>query len=145
MPVVDFFCGPAQTSLGPGEILTSIFLPPLPPTSRSLYLRLGRKRKADLALVGMALVLSMEADNEVKEIRIGLGGVGPRPFRAKNAEALARGRILESTLIEEIALKASEESQPISDIRGSADYKKAMVVALVSKGLRQLGSKREKL
>jgi len=144
IPVADFFRGPAQTSLDGGEILTSIFLPPLPSMSRSLYLRLGRKSKADLALVGMALVLAVDSDGKVIEIRIGLGGVAPTPIRAKRAEELARDKVLNPSWIKKVAEQASEESQPISDIRGSADYKKAMVAALVSKGLRQLSSNEER-
>ncbi len=74
------------------------------------------------------------------EIRIGLGGVGSTPIRAKEAEGLATGKVLDPPLIERTAEKASAESRPISDIRGSAPYKREMVGALVRKGLRQLGS-----
>ena len=141
--ISDFFEGPAQTVLRQDEILHSIFLPPLPDKCRTCYLRLGRKRKGDLALVGVALVLVLDPDLRVRSIRIGLGGVAPTPIRAEKTEEWATGKVLQPSLIEKTAREASEESKPISDIRGSSTYKKDLIVALVSKGLKLLTSGEE--
>jgi aerobic carbon-monoxide dehydrogenase medium subunit len=139
VPISDFFQGPSRTVVKANEVLSSIHLPPLPANSQTAYLRLGRKAKADLALVGAAIVLVLDAEGRIEVIRIGLGGVAPTAFRAKRAETLALGKALEPSLVREVAGKAAEESQPISDIRGSADYKRDLVRALVSRGLIELG------
>jgi len=139
VPISGFFVSPSRTVLDQNEILHSILLPALPEKSRSLSLRLGRKAKADLALVGVAIVLGLDDSSQIREIRIGLGGVAPTVFRAKGAEASALGKALEPSLVRKVARKAAEEAQPVSDIRGSADYKRDLVIALVSRGLTELG------
>ena len=138
VPISDFFLGPSRTALGKEEILTSIILPLLPDGHRSVYLKLGRKRRGDIALVGAAIMLVPQGDGRVEEVRIGLGGVAPTPIRAKGAEGLVPGKTLDDSLIEKIASKAAEESRPISDIRGSADYKREMVSVLVKRGLKRV-------
>ena len=140
LPISDFFLGPSQTALRDHEILTSVILPLLPNGHRSVYLKLGRKAQGDVALVGVAIMLVPQGDDRVEEVRIGLGGVGPTPIRAKEAEGLAQGKTIDDGLIESIAEMAAAKSRPISDIRGSADYKREMVFVLVKRGLKQLRS-----
>ena len=92
----------------------------------------------DLAVVGVAVVVWLTDDRSVcSDIRIALGAVAPTPIRAKMAEEMIRGRILDDALVREASKAASEEAKPISDVRGSGEYRKEMVEVLTRRGLQQ--------
>jgi len=73
----------------------------------------------------------------LKDVRIALGAVGPTPMRAKGAEALLEGKKGSEALMAKAALKASEESMPITDVRASAEYRRSMVAALTRRALEE--------
>lgn len=127
----EFFEDYYATALVPGEILTEIHLPILPPGG-GMYAKIGVREK-DMALAGVATFIILEPENQkyCKDIRIVMGAVGPKPIRAKRAEDLLRGQKIENSLIEMAAQIASEDSQPIPDVNGSEEYKRALVNALV--------------
>jgi CO/xanthine dehydrogenase FAD-binding subunit len=132
-----FFTGPNQTVLKPDEILKEIQVPNMPERSKGVYLKLSTRSRMDLALVGVAAILSLESGS-IRDARIGLGAVAPTPMRAKKAEeSLVGNRISEET-IEKAAKLAAEESKPISDHRASAEYRKMMVEVLVKRALHQV-------
>ena len=92
----------------------------------------------DLAVVGVGIVLWLSADGTIcEDIRIALGAVAPMPIRAAKAEEIIRGQKLDNTLIGETATVASEETKPITDIRGSLEYRKEMVKVLTGRAIRQ--------
>ncbi|MBI1995239.1 MAG: hypothetical protein HYS66_02045 [Deltaproteobacteria bacterium] len=68
-------------------------------------------------------------------MRIVLGAVAPTPLRAKRAEAALEGQTLTETLAEKVGQIAAEEAKPISDVRSSADYRRAMVGAMTKRAL----------
>ncbi len=134
----SFFLGPGETALEPGEILKEIHLPPPPPNSVGTYLKLGRRKSVDLAVVNVAVLLILNPQTGICErARIGLGAVAPTPIRAKEAEKLLEGKPLNDSLIQEAGMIAKRECSPITDIRGSAEYRREMVGVLVEKGIRQ--------
>jgi len=139
VPLESFFVGPGKSVLEKDEILTEIQIPNTPPHTEGVHLKHGTRR-VDVAIVGATLLLTL-AEGRCQDIRIGLGAVGPTPFRARKAEALLRGEKIGGemeTLLAKVAQKASEESFPIDDIRGCADYRKQVVEALVKEGLERL-------
>jgi aerobic carbon-monoxide dehydrogenase medium subunit len=133
----DFFTGPGQTVLKPGEILVGIDVPNPPPRSAAVYIKQSIRKAMDLAVVGVAVVLSLSPDGSLADIRIVLGAVAPTPIRAMKAEAVIRGKKLDGELIREAARVASEEADPISDIRSSKEYRKDMVTVLTDRALQQ--------
>jgi carbon-monoxide dehydrogenase medium subunit len=85
------------------------------------------------ALVGIAVYLAQDPQKNIcKDIRIAMGAVAPFPMRAKKAEEILRGRILDSDLIEKVAMKASKESRP----RSFPEYKKEMVRVLTKRAIK---------
>jgi carbon-monoxide dehydrogenase medium subunit len=126
----DFFTGPGRTVLKPDELVTEIVVPPPPPRTGKVYIKHGRRKAMELATVGVAVTLTENSD-----LRIVLGAVAPTPIRAKRAEALLRGRKLDAPLIERAAQAAVEESQPISNVRASAEYRREMVAVLTRRAL----------
>ncbi len=132
----DFFVGPGRTVLRPNEIVTAVELPAVTPHSASIYIKHGRRKAMELATVGVAVSLTLEGA-VCRRIRIVLGAVAPTPIRAKKAEALAQGHALDEDLIEAAAQTAMDESRPISNIRGSAAYRREMVRVLTARAIRQ--------
>jgi carbon-monoxide dehydrogenase medium subunit len=89
-------------------------------------------------VISLAVLLTLDSKNEVcQDIRIVLGAVAPIPIRARRAEEVLRGKKMEDQLIQQTAQRASEEAQPISDIRSSADYRREMVRVLTRQAIRQ--------
>ena len=132
----DFCIGPGQTVLAEGELVTHIVVPAPSEHTGKVYLKHGRRVEMELATVGVAVSLAREGDL-CHEIRIVLGAVAPTPLRALQAEALLRNQTVSGALIEAAAQAAREASQPISDVRSSADYRRAMVAVLTRRAIEQ--------
>ena len=127
---VDFY----QTSLAEDEILTHVIIPPLPPRSGIEYIRFSSSSVVDKPSAGVAVRLTLEAGKEtVQTARIVLGCVGATPVRACKAEALITDKKLTAELAQEAASTASQECSPTSDLRGSEQYKRAIVRTLVKR------------
>jgi aerobic carbon-monoxide dehydrogenase medium subunit len=132
----DFFTGPGKTRLQADEIVTEIVVPPPPPHTGKHYIKHGRRKAMELATVGVAVCLTMDKD-VCKDIRICLGAVAPTPIRAKQAESMLKNQVLKDPLIEKAADAAMAESRPISNVRGSAEYRKEMVRVLTRRALEE--------
>ena len=125
---VDFY----TTTLAEDEILTEIVIPPLPERSGIEYIRFSSSSVVDKPSAGVAVRLTLASSSEtVRAARIVLGCVGATPVRARNAEALITGKKLMPELAEEAGKVASQECSPTSDLRGSEQYKRAIVHTLV--------------
>ena len=136
MGIEDFFTGPNTTSLNPDELLKEIQIANMPEASKGVYIKLSPRKRMDLAVVGVAAVVSAEKET-FKEVRIGLGAVAPTPIRAKKAEERLVGSSINEEAILEAAKLASEESKPIDDHRASAEYRRMMVEVLVKRAINQ--------
>jgi carbon-monoxide dehydrogenase medium subunit len=119
-------------------LLIEIDVPYPPPGSKSAYLKHAVRGAMDIAMVGVAVLMTPDSGkNNIEEVRIGLGAVAPTPVRAPKAEALLRGKPLSASLLREAAALAASESSPITDQRSSAEYRRWIVEALTRKGLEQ--------
>jgi carbon-monoxide dehydrogenase medium subunit len=138
VPLNSFFHGPGQTALAPNELLVGIEVPAPPTRSSGCYLRHTPRQDMDIAVVGVAsfLVISKHK-NLCQEARIALGAVAPTPLRVPQAESILAGGVLTEEAIEEAAEKAAEAARPISDIRGSAEYRKEIVKVLTRRTLKR--------
>jgi CO/xanthine dehydrogenase FAD-binding subunit len=137
-PFTSFFAGPGKTSLGSKGLLTSIEIPFPAAASRSAYLKHAVRGAMDIAMVGVAVLITPDsAKNILQDVRIGLGAVAPTPLRARKTEALLRGKPVTATLLKDAAAMAASESSPIDDQRSSAEYRRWIVEALTQRGLTQ--------
>jgi carbon-monoxide dehydrogenase medium subunit len=132
--IEDFFRGPNQTCLSPGEIIASIFLPDAPPATGAVYLKLGRREGMDCAVAGAAAALTVAGAKAI-EARIALASVAPVPLRARKAETVLLSGILGEERFREAARAASQECSPISDLRAGADYRRRMVEVMTYRAL----------
>jgi len=132
----EFFNGPGQTVLSPDEILTEIFIPRTPSGLVGEYIKFSPREMMDLAYVGVAVAYDFEPQKRTcAGVRIVLGAVAPTPIRAKRAEATVEGQVLNESLAENAGNIAAEEAKPISDVRSTADYRRAMVAAMTKRAL----------
>ena len=128
LPLEEFFLGPGQTALRSDEILTGFRIPAPPPHSGACYKKFAIRGEVDLAIVGVAASLVLgKGGHSIKEARIVLGAAGPTPLRSRKAEEMLSGQPPQKDLFSEAARIAAEESQPISDQRASAPYRKEMI------------------
>jgi CO/xanthine dehydrogenase FAD-binding subunit len=133
VPLDAFLLGPRRTAGRPGELIRQVVVPRH--GGRQAWYKLGLKRGGAIAVVSVATWLAVDAAGRVTDARIALGAVGPRPFRPREAEARLVGRALDAGAVAEAADRAAAAARPITDVRGSADYRTAMVRALVARCL----------
>jgi len=133
--IEDFFKGPGQCALNQDEILTEVTIPKTAANLVGEYIKFSPREMMDLAYVGVAVVYNLADDKKCTGVRIVLGAVAPTPIRAKRAEAALEGQILTEALAEKVGQLAAEEAKPISDVRSSADYRRAMVGTMTKRAL----------
>jgi len=132
----EFFRGPGQTIMSADEILTEVIIPKTGPRLVGDYIKFSPREMMDLAYVGVAVVYNLSGkDKPCDDVRIVLGAVAPTPIRAKQAEAALEGRRLTEELAEKVGAVAAEEAKPISDVRSTAEYRRAMVGAMTKRAL----------
>ncbi len=135
LPLETFFLGPRRSVIQPHEILTEVIIPDQA-TTASAYVKFGLRRSGALAVAGVAV--SLVADGmHVEEARIVLGAVAPTPIRARQAERILEGHSVTEAMLEDIGRAAAAECSPISDIRGSREYRRDMVRIFTKRALRE--------
>jgi carbon-monoxide dehydrogenase medium subunit len=133
----DFFQGPRRTVLQADEILKEIFVPEIPGRRGATYLKLGRRKAMEIAIVGIGVAIHLNgSDQVVSECRIAMGSVAPTPVRAWRGEEILRNQEVRDELIEEVAVVAAEEASPISDVRASREYRLDMIRVLCRRAAR---------
>ena len=129
----DFFTGLFESSLAAGEILTEIRIPSPKPNSSGAYVKIERK-VGDYATTAVAVQLEAAGD-VCQAIRIGLTNVNPVPLRALEAEARLVGQPLTQANLEAAGALAAAASDPSSDTRGSAEYKRDVTRVVVKRAI----------
>ena len=133
MAVEDFCLDYFETALEPGELLTEIQVPAAPPHTSTAYSKFN-VIESDLATVGVAVSITLgSSDGTCQDVRIALGATAPTPMRAKQAEAVLRGKKITDNLLKEAGEIASTEAEPISDIYASEEYRRELVKILVKR------------
>jgi carbon-monoxide dehydrogenase medium subunit len=136
IPIDEFFFGFYQTALQHDEILTEIRIPVPPPGTGSAYHKLERK-VGDYATAGVAVQLTLNDQGICTAAGIGLTNVNPVPLRATRSQEALTGKPLTDETIALAAKYAAEDCSPSSDLRGSEEYKRAMVTVLVKRMIRR--------
>jgi CO/xanthine dehydrogenase FAD-binding subunit len=134
VPLATFFEGVRKTVLGPDELLIELSVPAPGARSGGNYLRHTPRRELDIAVVGVASQITL-SNGVCGKARISLASVAPTPVRATAAERLLEGQPLTPERIEEAAKLAVDAARPISDQRGSADFRRHLVRVLTRRTL----------
>lgn len=136
--MADCFVDIFETSLEPAEILLDLSLPPLPPGSRTAYRKVLPRSQDDYATVAVAALVRTDQAGRIDEVRVALGGVGPRPLRATGVERALIGGVPTAGSLAAATAGLDETIDPIDDARGSAAYKRAMARVWVERTLGEL-------
>lgn len=137
VPLTEFFVGPGETVMQPDEVLTEVLVPLPPERAVSHFYKLAVRRYMDIAIVNVAATVVVNDDGTITDARIALGSVAPTPIRAYEAEERLKGNPLEEQILDEAAKLAQAASRPITDQRGSAEYRRLMVYRLTRRVVRQ--------
>ncbi len=139
LPLSRFFTGFYETALGPGEIVAAVRVPAPPVGARRGYVKFCPRSLEDKPLVGVAALLVLDQRRQrCDEVRIALGAAAPTAIRALRAESVLRGAMLDGEAIQAAADTAGAEASPVSDLMGSADYRRDMVRVWVRRLLTSL-------
>lgn len=132
----EFFVTYLITSADPDEVLTEVWFPsPLPHTGHA-WLEVAY-RHGDYALVGVAAVLTLDADGIITGCQLALAGVGATPMRAPAAEERLRGEMPDAALFQEAARLIVRDIEPPTDVHATADYRRHLAGVLTVRGLEQ--------
>lgn len=136
IPIDDFFLDTFVTALQPDEILTEIRIPVPAPRSGGAYLKFERK-VGDYAIAAAAVYLTLDENERITQAGIGLTNLAYKPLRATDAERLLIGEQPSDELFRQAAELAAQATNPVSDLRGPADYKRAVARTMTLRALRR--------
>jgi len=135
LPAEKAFVGVQRNGLRPGEILTEIRFPPPPPGAKGRYHKFSLRKAMDLGTVAVGTLVGTN-NGAFDLVRIALAAVGPKPIRARKAEKTLLGKPTEDRFIREAAKTAASECSPITDIRGSKEYRLELVKELTFRSIK---------
>ncbi len=136
IPIDDFFVDTFVTALQPDELLTEIRIPAPPPRSGGAYLKFERK-VGDYAIAAAAVFLALDEAGRIMQAGIGLTNLSYKPLRAVDAERALLGQQPSEELFRHAAELAAQATDPVSDLRGPADYKRAVARTMTLRALRR--------
>lgn len=137
LPLIDFFKGYRQTDLKPNEIIVSVTIPKM--LSKNAVKRLsqsykiGKRGTDDISIVAAAFVIDLDSDRNIVHARLGYGGVAATPVRAIAVENALIGQPWTMATIQQVKPLLREAFNPLTDLRGSAEYRKLLVANLFEK------------
>ena len=133
--VEDFCTGPSQNVLGEGEMLVSLTLPGIAPSTGSHYLRFIPRNEMDIAEVGAGASVTLDGDT-ITSARVAIGAVAPTPLLVPEAGEVMVGQIADETTYERAANAARDAATPINDMRGTVVHRKQLSFVLTQRAVR---------
>jgi carbon-monoxide dehydrogenase medium subunit len=135
LSVEEFFVGPFAVALAEDELLTAIHVPPLPAQTAAVYMKFGHLERPS---VGVAVAVTAVPE-QVQEVRIAVGCVGPTPRRMREAETLLSGKdVTEARMaLKAVGSLAGRAAEAVTDLHGTAEYKAHMVGVLLRRAFEQ--------
>jgi CO/xanthine dehydrogenase FAD-binding subunit len=127
--VAELHAGPGETTAAPGELLETVQVPFPAQGSGSCYLRLEYRRHMEIAVVGATAVLTMR-DGRVTDARVAITALTPTIRRVPGAEAALVGSDADGDALKTAAAAVADACEPISDVRASSDYRRAMAAVI---------------
>ena len=143
IPIEDLFLDTFETAVAPDEIVVRVRLPVQTEQPITRYQKFLPRTHDDYATISVAVALWRDTENIARDVRIGLGGAGPTPVRARSAEAVLRGRKLSEEAFGDAAEAIDADIDPFDDVRGSAQYKRQMAAVWLRRTLTAIGTARD--
>ncbi|MBD3882934.1 xanthine dehydrogenase small subunit [Phormidium tenue FACHB-886] len=135
LPLADFFKGYRQTALQPGEVIVSVRIPKAQNITRHLSqaYKVGKRGTDDISIVSAAFAIELDQNNQILQARLAYGGVAAIPARAIAVEQLLIGQPWSIETVQQVKPVLREFFTPLTDVRGSADYRRQLVANLFEK------------
>ena len=131
----DFFIGPLTTALAPDEMMAEIQIPPLPPGSGTAFLKMSRRR-GDYALMGIAAMVTRDADGRCLDARLACCSAGPTPVVAGQAAAALVGRSIGHHELVAAAACLRQEIDPMGSVHATPAYQRHLAGVLAARAVR---------
>jgi len=135
IPIERFFTGYRKTALKSDELIEEIYFDGLTRNDAGAYLKLGLRKANAISIVDVAVILRGKHRGSYSDVRVALGAVAPTIVRAHSCEQALIGKRLTEKSLQEAAQLASQDASPITDIRGSAEYRRKVLSSLVYQAL----------
>lgn len=137
LAISEFFVAYRKTALQPGEMLKTIVIPrgvSAPGlTRKTAWFKVSKRREMDISTVAGAFVVDVDEQKIIRHARLGYGGVAAMPARAKQTEAALLGKVWSPETLQSVLPILRTEFTPISDVRGTAEYRSGLIVSLLEK------------
>jgi xanthine dehydrogenase small subunit len=136
LPLSEFFTGYRKTAMRPAEILTAVDIPkPLPAFAR--FYKVAKRRLDDISTLAAAMAMDWDDDGRIRRARFAFGGVAATPVRIVEAEAAVVGRVWDADAVADVQAILARTLTPMSDHRGSKEYRLEVAKSLVEKFWRE--------
>ena len=134
--VEDLWTGPGATVAREDELLVSVHVPSPAPGTGSAYIRLEYRRQMEIAIVGATALVTVDGGT-ITDARIAMTALSPTIRRVPEAEDALAGTEGDDAAVESAAAAVGAAARPISDVRGSADYRRAMASVIARRTIEQ--------
>jgi CO/xanthine dehydrogenase FAD-binding subunit len=138
LPLGDFLLGSRKTTCAADELVTAVLVPRCAPDARSVFLKLGARRYLVISIAMVAAVVETRADRTIERAAIAVGACSPVARRLDRLERVLAGRRLEAGIGAVVAADHLAPLTPISDVRGTAAYRRDAAATLVARALERL-------
>ncbi|HEX5219444.1 MAG TPA: xanthine dehydrogenase molybdopterin binding subunit [Verrucomicrobiae bacterium] len=137
LPISEFFIAYRKTALQPGEILKTIIIPrgsSMPGLTRQCrWFKVSKRREMDISTVAACFTVDLDAQGIVRHVRLAYGGVAAMPLRARKTETALLGKVWNQEAVQSALPILRAEFAPISDVRGTAEYRSGLIASLLEK------------
>jgi xanthine dehydrogenase molybdopterin binding subunit/xanthine dehydrogenase small subunit len=135
LPLDEFFVAYRKTALQPGEVLKSIIIPRPRAGIETVqqFYKVSKRREMDISTVAACFAVAVDDTGTITKARLAYGGVAALPVRARATETALVGKLWGDSTCEEVLPVLQNEFTPISDVRGSANYRRQMIASLLRK------------
>ncbi|HKI49835.1 MAG TPA: FAD binding domain-containing protein [Desulfobacteria bacterium] len=131
VPLAEFITGPGATTLGPGEILKTVWVKEPKSYNLQYYEKVGQRNALAISLVSLAAMLNLDSQGIIRAARLAWGSAGPTIQTAPAVEEALVGHRLNRKTLDEAAFLTSSAVKPITDLRASAEYRRMVAGRLL--------------
>lgn len=144
IPIDQFFHGPGESALSPGELIISVFVPKTDNGANERviesFVKVGPRREQIISVVSFASRVLLQEDGTIRRARFAFGSVAPTPVRARSTEKLIEGKRINTAVISSACDSLQAEISPIDDLRAPAGYRRVACAVLLDRFLKGLNS-----
>lgn len=134
VPLAEFYTGVRKTVLTPDEVITDIFFKAPSSDQHSFFIKTALRKAQAISVINISVLLTLNGQ-KVADARITLGAAAPTIIHAQEAENFLVGKQLDEAVIAEAAKLTSGAARPISDLRGSAEYRDYMIGVIARRAI----------